>query len=243
MRRIFISDLHLDSRLPDITGTFFRFLEEECSGCDELYILGDLLNYWIGDGQKTPYQAEVARHLSEVSARKFFMAGNRDFLLGSSYCRRCGMLQIKDPTVITAGANRVLLCHGDSLCTLDLSYQKFRRIRLNPVYRFLYFCLPMFIRQKIADHIRAGAARDKQSKPLQIMDIVESDFFTMMDEYNCRICIHGHTHKPGISSYENRGLTRYVLGDWNDSGFDYLEETDGCFRLIHRPLDSTGGCS
>lgn len=235
MHRIFISDLHLDPALGDITYSFYNFLENEASCCDELYILGDLFNYWIGDGQKTPYQLEVAAHLAKVSAKKYFLPGNRDFMIGRRYAKRCKMQIIPDPFVISS-PEPLLLCHGDRLCTLDLSYQKFLKFRSNPLYRFLYSLLPIFIKQNLADRVRSKAKIEKSTKDPKIMDVVDQDVFKIMENHHCNILIHGHTHKPFVHKYEAKGYTRIVLGDWNERGFDYLDERDGVLNLIHKPL-------
>jgi UDP-2,3-diacylglucosamine hydrolase len=46
---LFVSDLHLSPERPAIVERFFRFLEEEARAAAALYILGDLLEHWIGD--------------------------------------------------------------------------------------------------------------------------------------------------------------------------------------------------
>ena len=237
MHRIFILDLHLDEQLPGVTRAFFRFLTEEAADCDELYILGDLFNYWISDRHNTPYQQEVAARLAQVKAVKYFLPGNRDFLIGKSYCRRCGMTLLKDPSVIEKNVSEpMLLCHGDSLCTLDHGYQKFRKFRSNPFYLFIFKCLPMSVKNRFANQVRTNAANEKKIKSFREMDIVDQDFMKLMDHHKVKICIHGHTHKPQVHRYEQEQLTRIVLGDWNEHGFDYLDEQDGRLELIHRPL-------
>lgn len=234
MHRIFVSDLHLDKSQPQITNKFFNFLNDECTKCDELYILGDLFNVWVSDKEKTEYQLEVAKAISSVKAKKFFLPGNRDFLLGKLYCKQCNMTLIKDETIIQNNElNKfIILCHGDSLCTLDIQYQKFRKFRSNPINRFLFGLLPLKKKQKLANNVKNEAKSQKKLKDPKIMDIVDEDFFKLMKKNNCTICIHGHTHKPFVHAYEEQNLTRYVLGDWTDLGFTYLEEIDGNFNLI-----------
>lgn len=236
MHRIFISDLHLDESLTRVTATFFHFLETKASECDELYILGDLFNFWIGDGEKSPYQLEVASHIAKVKARKFFIPGNRDFLIGFRYSKRCKMKILKDETVIRKAPQPYVICHGDGLCTLDHGYIKFRKFRSNPLNRFIYALLPYSTKQHLANNIRTEAAHKKRIKDPAMMDIVQEDFFRLMNKKNCKICVHGHTHKPQVHQYQDQGLTRYVLGDWNENGFFYLDENNGEFQLLHENL-------
>ena len=49
MRYLFISDLHLEAKRPDITRAFLRLLETRAPSFDELYILGDFFEVWLGD--------------------------------------------------------------------------------------------------------------------------------------------------------------------------------------------------
>ena len=236
MHRIFISDLHLEKEKTFLTDAFVSFLEKEASSCDELYILGDLFNYWIGDREASDFHLEIAGHLSVLSAKKYFIQGNRDFLIGRGFCRKCGMELLSDETVIRSGADSILLCHGDSLCTLDAGYQKFRRFRLNPVNRFIYSLLPASVKRRLAEKVRNDALTDKRSKTEEMMDIVEQDLEKLMKKLNCGICIHGHTHKPGIHENREKGIIRYVLGDWRSDGYEYLEETDGKRQLVKKDL-------
>ncbi|MDY6842454.1 MAG: UDP-2,3-diacylglucosamine diphosphatase, partial [Pseudomonadota bacterium] len=103
MTTLFISDLHLEESRPDITEAFLKFLDEKASGVEQLYILGDFFEAWIGDDERTPLQETVAAALKEVSengTRIFLMHGNRDFLIGEDFCNRAGATLLDDPTVV-----------------------------------------------------------------------------------------------------------------------------------------------
>ena len=49
MQRLFISDLHLDSSTSPQFLRFAECLDLESSRVEEIYILGDLVEMWIGD--------------------------------------------------------------------------------------------------------------------------------------------------------------------------------------------------
>ena len=91
MRSLFISDLHLSEDRPQANEQFFRFLEDDATGADALYVLGDLFEYWIGDEDLgTPFNAVIAaclRRVSDAGTQVRLMHGNRDFLLGDAFCR------------------------------------------------------------------------------------------------------------------------------------------------------------
>ena len=134
MTTLFISDLHLEESRPDITEAFLTFLDEKARSVDQLYILGDFFEAWIGDDERTPLQEQVAAALSKLrdsGTDIFLMHGNRDFLIGEDYCNRCGATLLPDPTVVDLYGTATLLMHGDSLCTADIEYQKFRATMRN----------------------------------------------------------------------------------------------------------------
>jgi len=123
---LFISDLHLEESRPDITGAFLGFLKTHAMGVEQLYILGDFFEAWIGDDERTPLQEQVAAALREVrdsGTEIFLMHGNRDFLIGNDYCERAGATLLDDPTVIDLYGTPALLMHGDSLCNADVEYR------------------------------------------------------------------------------------------------------------------------
>ncbi len=232
MRRLFISDLHLDESRSDLTAALASFLSDECSGCDELYVLGDLFNFWISDSEKTPFQEEIAALFRKCPAKKiFFQRGNRDFLVGRKYCRRARMKLLPDAKIIKIGNERALLCHGDEFCTLDKGYQRFKKFRDNRFYRLIFALLPFSVKQSIAGRVRSDSGSGKTVKTPEMMDVVKNDVIAGMIKRKATLLIHGHTHKPDIHVYESEGLKRIVLGDWRDDGFAYLEENDGNLEL------------
>ena len=126
MTTLFISDLHLADAHPGITQLLFGFLRGPARNADSLYILGDLFEYWAGDDDlDEPLNRDVAAALREVAdhgVKTYFMAGNRDFLIGDDFARRSGLTLLPDPTLIDLDGTPTLLMHGDTLCTDDAAY-------------------------------------------------------------------------------------------------------------------------
>ena len=139
MTTLFISDLHLDEVRPAITDLFERFLASgEVRGADALYILGDLVEAWIGDDDDAPLPGRIAaatRGVAEAGVPVYFMAGNRDFLLGEDFARRAGMQILPDGVVHDIAGERTLLMHGDVLCTDDTAYQAVRAQVRTPQFK------------------------------------------------------------------------------------------------------------
>jgi len=154
---LFISDLHLEESRPDITEAFLGFLDEKARSADVLYILGDFFESWIGDDEHTPLQLQIAtalRTLSDDGMEIFLMHGNRDFLIGEDFCERAGATLLNDPALVNLYGTRTLLMHGDSLCTADEEYQKFRASMRNPQWQQMILQRPLADRQQMARQLR-----------------------------------------------------------------------------------------
>jgi UDP-2,3-diacylglucosamine hydrolase len=226
MTTLFISDLHLDGSRPDITEQFLQFLRDEASLAERVYILGDLFEAWIGDDDPDQDKRRVVAALRALTAggvRCFVMHGNRDFLLGARFCKDTGTELIDDGTVVTVYGRKVLLMHGDTLCTDDHSYQRLRRIVRNPLVQFVLRSLSLSRRQRLAVRMRAGSkahieAADK-SMPY-VMDVNNEAVANAFRQTGVDCLIHGHTHRPAIHELDVDGkrCTRIVLGDWYEQG-------------------------
>jgi UDP-2,3-diacylglucosamine hydrolase len=238
---LFISDLHLEESRPDITGAFLGFLQERAMGVESLYILGDFFEAWIGDDENTPLQQQVAEALREVrdsGTRIFLMHGNRDFLIGQDYCSRFDGTLLDDPTVIDMYGTPTLLMHGDSLCTADVEYQKFRARMRDPQMQKMMLARPLADRQQMARQLREMSMAKNQGKEEYIMDVTPEEVVKEMEAHNVQRMIHGHTHRPAVHDLEANGqpARRIVLGDW-ESHIWWLEAAPGQEpQLLNEPL-------
>jgi UDP-2,3-diacylglucosamine hydrolase len=226
---LFISDLHLEESRPDITGAFLSFLDEKAMGVEQLYILGDFFEAWIGDDERTPLQERVAsalRTLSESGTEIFLMHGNRDFLIGQDFCGRAGATLLDDPTVIDLYGTPTLLMHGDSLCTADVEYQKFRANMRNPQWQQMILQRPLADRQQMARQLREISMAKNQGKEEFIMDVTPEEVVREMEVHGVQRMIHGHTHRPAEHELTANGqpAKRIVLGDWAENVW-WLEVT------------------
>lgn len=240
MTTLFISDLHLSVERPDMTAALLSFLQGEARRADALYVLGDLFEFWIGDDDPNPLHGEVAdafAALAGAGVPLYFVHGNRDFLLGSAFARRAGMTLLGDPSVIELYGQRTLLMHGDLLCTLDVGYQRFRRVTGWRWLRWLFLRLPLARRQRIARHLRGNSQKENAGKAPSIMDVTEAAVYQAMRQHHCALLIHGHTHRPAIHDFSLDGqpARRIVLGDWFEQG-SVLACRPGEQTLEQRPL-------
>lgn len=209
-----ISDLHLDETRPAVTAGLDDFLGS-LQHVDALYILGDLFEAWIGDDDDRPLVQSVSGLLSglhERDIRLYLMPGNRDFLLGESFCERIGAHLLPDPCVHVIGGVRTLLMHGDSLCTGDVDYQSFRQMTRDPDWQVDVLARPLAERRRLASELRAMSQDANSLKADDIMDVDPNAVQDVMQRWGVKRLVHGHTHRP--ATHELTAGTRWVLGDW-----------------------------
>ncbi|MEW5250611.1 UDP-2,3-diacylglucosamine diphosphatase [Microbulbifer discodermiae] len=234
-----ISDLHLDGSRPDVTRAFCDFLRRRAAGAEALYILGDFFEVWIGDDDDAPLAARVASELgrfSDTGAQVYLMHGNRDFLLGQDFAQRSGALLLQDPSLATLGGRRVLLMHGDSLCTRDRDYQAFRQQAHDPDWQQALLAKPLEERRRIAAQIRTVSKTMNSRKAEDIMDVTPEEVEAAMRRYGVHTLIHGHTHRPGRHqlTVDGQAAERIVLGDWGELGW-CVKADQKSLELIHWP--------
>ena len=145
------------------------------------------------------------------------MHGNRDFLLGERFMATTGCQLLADPTKIQLFGVPTLLMHGDTLCTADIRYQRFRRLVRQNWLQKLFLLLPLSLRRGVAKRLRASSRRHVSAAPDYIMDVTAEAVEQVMAGAGVRQLIHGHTHRPGIHIDDRYGK-RIVLGAWHETG-------------------------
>ncbi|MBN1084977.1 UDP-2,3-diacylglucosamine diphosphatase [Erwinia aphidicola] len=217
---LFIADLHLCTEEPAITAGFLHFLRREAQHADALYILGDLFEAWIGDDDPNPLHAEVATALRQLNIPCYFIHGNRDFLVGKRLARAAGMTLLPQEQVLELYGRRVLIMHGDTLCTDDEGYQRYRQKVQQRWLQRVFLALPLFVRQRIARKMRNGSKQANRNKDLAIMDVNPQAVVDAMSRHQVPCLIHGHTHRPAVHALNINGLPaeRLVLGAWHEEG-------------------------
>jgi UDP-2,3-diacylglucosamine hydrolase len=213
----FISDLHLQASDLATFGVWQRYLAS--SSADALFILGDLFEVWVGDDvvldATGKFEAECADLLRAVAQRMpvFFMHGNRDFLVGADMLARCGASLLEDPSVLEFGGVRLLLSHGDALCTGDTAYMAFRSQVRSPRWQADFLGQPLLERQAIAHSLRQQSEARKSTAQIWV-DVDTATASTWLRAADSRTLLHGHTHKPAAHDLGG-GLQRVVLSDWD----------------------------
>lgn len=223
MVRIFISDLHLEENRPDIAAIFFHFLKTKALEAEELYILGDFFETWIGDDDLSSFNLRIMQALKtavEQGLKIYLMHGNRDFLLGKKFLRKTGCVLLPDEYVINLFDVPTLLMHGDTLCTEDVAYLKFRKRTRRFWVQQLFLLRSLKSRQEKAKKYRVASKAHTSTAPEHILDVTPAEIERVMVKHHVQHLIHGHTHREAVHSFSLNGLpaTRTVLGAWHEHG-------------------------
>ena len=210
----FISDLHLHAQDPANFDAWRRYMMQ--TPADAVFILGDLFDVWIGDDAAAApgFAADCAAVLQAAATREavFFMAGNRDFLVGAGFLQACRTTPLPDPTVLGFSGRRWLLTHGDALCTDDVEYMQFRAQVRNPGWQQEFLAKPLAQRRAIASDMRERSEGRKQSGGFYA-DVNGAAAAAWLEAADAQVLIHGHTHRPADHTLGTRQRT--VLSDWD----------------------------
>ncbi|WP_426173628.1 UDP-2,3-diacylglucosamine diphosphatase [Massilia sp. TWR1-2-2] len=213
---LLISDLHLQESHPRTADAFFRFLTEHAKAARALYLLGDLFEYWAGDddlGSPFPQSIiDAIRAVVDAGVAVFWIAGNRDFLVGQGFADAAGLTLLAEPHVATIGGRRIALVHGDAQCTADTNYMAFRAQVREPTWQRQFLALPLAQRKTIIAGLREGSREAHGNKTIEIMDVTAGAIDALYAASGADTIIHGHTHRPAL--HEAGGKRRYVLPDW-----------------------------
>jgi UDP-2,3-diacylglucosamine hydrolase len=232
VKRLFASDLHLCDPDDAAFRTFTELMADAARRMDEIYLLGDLCEVWVGDDDDDPLARAFVSVLARAAehARVFVMAGNRDFLFGERFAREAGARLIPDPLRLDDG---ILVAHGDAFCTDDVEYQQTRQMLRSAEWQRDILDRSLSERRTLADAMRAQSRATNANKADNIMDVSRPTVDGVMRDQSADVLVHGHTHRPGIHVHE--WGRRYVLGAWEHCGWR-LEQADGKLTLICFPL-------
>ncbi len=223
MTTFFISDLHLSEELPAITECFLTFLQNEAINADALYVLGDLFETWFGDDDINEFNQTIIsafKILTDSGVPCFFLEGNRDFLIGKKFAKQTGITLLPAICTIELYGCKTLIMHGDTLCTKDEGYQRYRATVHKPWVQWIFLHLPLKIRHRLVGNIKNSSKEQKEHKQMAIMDVTPEEVVSEMQRFDVTQLIHGHTHRPAVHelTLNNQSVKRVVLGDWYSQG-------------------------
>jgi UDP-2,3-diacylglucosamine hydrolase len=217
---LFISDLHLQASMPRTALACFDFLKHQATKTRQLYLLGDIFEYWAGDDDRETFNCQVIdaiRAVSDAGVEIFWIAGNRDFLVGSEFAKATGINLLPDPFVACIAGKKLVLTHGDAQCTDDIAYMAFRSQVRRPAWQQDFLTQSLEQRKAIIAGLRQGSRDAQRNKTDAIMDVNAAAVASLYDATATAIMIHGHTHRSArhVVSGKDGDRVRYVLPDWD----------------------------
>lgn len=241
MKTLFISDLHLDESHPDIAEIFLTFLKNDAMEAEALYILGDFFEAWIGDDDLSPFNQKIIAALHDATQKGlpiYFMHGNRDFLIGKKFLKATGCQLLPEEYVVNLYGVPTLLMHGDTLCTLDVKYLKFRKKSRTWLYKTLASFKSLASRRAIVARMREASKKHTSTTASYIMDVTQAEVERVMQKHQVQHLIHGHTHREAMHRFELNGrpATRTVLGAWHEHGNMLVCDESGSEMRVLPPL-------
>ena len=254
----FISDLHLQHDAPHTHQAWVTWMESlapsssvapESVGsarhCDALFILGDLFEVWIGDdlvndttSESGRFAAACLQTIHEVATRLpvYFIAGNRDFLLGAHAAQAAKMTRLADPTALHWANETYLLSHGDAWCLADEPYMQFREMVRSEAWQSQFLAHALASRQQLAKGMR-DASQERQleqhDQGMAWADLDSPTVIRLLQDHHASLMVHGHTHRPGLHHLDAE-RRRLVLSDWD------LDQIHGAARAEILTLDRQG---
>lgn len=215
----FVSDLHLQDSSPRTLQGFVDYLDT--TQADAVFVLGDLFEFWIGDDWMDAPQ-DAHRQCLDALARAgqrlalHIMRGNRDFLMGRSLMQFCGAHDLPDPLTLVFGGERIVLSHGDALCTGDIRYQEFRQLSRADAWQRNFLAEPLAGRKNRMLGMRQQSEANKKASTT-FFDVDDQAALALLQQCAATTLVHGHTHKPDHHTLDAQH-TRWVLTDWDLDG-------------------------
>lgn len=237
MLSLFASDLHLSSERPRQLRQFESLIDFCEQQVERLYLLGDLVEAWLGDDDDRPPNPLLVnglRRLTQRGVEVTVIHGNRDFLMGEGFRRATDVQLLPESGVIDLHGRPALIMHGDALCTLDHEYQAIRRQIRAPEWQQGILALPLAERIALAERLRSQSIALSAQKDRDIMDVTPTAVVDVMRTNGVDLLIHGHTHRPGrhALAIDGRPAERIVLGDWYEDADYVLAASPGELNLL-----------
>ncbi|SMN15265.1 UDP-2,3-diacylglucosamine diphosphatase [uncultured Candidatus Thioglobus sp.] len=222
---LIIADLHLVVNETEKSKLFEKFCDQ-AQDANQVFILGDLFNTWLGDDLSAPHYQQIISTLKALSSKTevLIMTGNRDFLLAKEFSKQTGCKLIESPYLLETHGHQYVLTHGDELCTDDESYQQMKSILQHPITKAIFIRLPKKWRLKLSGELRQKSVEAQQNKTREIMDVNLQAVNELMKKYPGADLIHGHTHR--LNTHTEKQFTRHVLGDWSETQGNAIEIAD-----------------
>ncbi len=221
----FLSDFHLGA--PDYATSLVRekkivaFLEEIRTDAEEIFIVGDLFDFWFEYKKVVPKGfVRILGKLAELTdsgVRMHFFVGNHDMWMRSYFQQELGIDVYFEPAEFTFNSKRFFVGHGDGLGPGDHRYKFIKKVFRNNLSQKLFGLL----------HPSAGIglAKYMSRRSRAATGSTDEEFFgeekewliifsrEKLREKHYDYFIFGHRHLP--IDFPLNDKSHYInLGDW-----------------------------
>ena len=217
----FISDVHLGLQSKEDEKSkerlLVKFLEFAQTNCDELFIVGDLFDYWFE--YKRVYQKGFFRTLTalqdlvEKGIYVHYFIGNHDFLHRDFFEKDIGVKLYGDPLSVELNGKKFFIGHGDGLVKNDTGYNILKFILRNRFTQRLYSLLHPDFGIALASKTSKTSRDYTTKKNYGEVDGLYDAAKTKIDE-GFDYILFGHLHQQIFQKYKNGFYIN--LGSWLD---------------------------
>lgn len=243
MKAIFLSDVHLRDAGSVKSKLVVRFLQEVASTYDDIYILGDLFDVWLGTSAYLVRHfrpvVQALKQLVEDGHRVHYLEGNHDFHLGEYFSSSLGIRVYTDEIVEQWNGKRIYMAHGDLGNPRDLGYRVLRKILRNDLFHFGMKVLPQDMLFRVglrSSELSRGYQKKVARNEAKIRQVYRESAQAIFRR-GFDVVLMGHTHLPDDYTVTVDGREcRYInTGDWVRH-FTYLEFDGSHFYTKTHPV-------
>lgn len=216
---LFISDIHLglQSKEEEVIKEkkLVSFLEFALDNAKELFIIGDLFDYWFEYKrvyQKGFYRSLTAlKNLSEKGIPIHYLIGNHDFMHRNFFSEEIGCKLYEEPLEVILEGKKFFLAHGDGMVKNDLGYKILKKILRNKGFQWMYSLLHPDLGIAIASKT-SKKSRDytTQKHYGEIDGLFEASKIKLDEGFD--YVVMGHSHIRDFKKYKNGFYLN--LGSW-----------------------------
>ena len=221
----FVSDFHLgiDGRLTsrEREKQIVRWLDMVKQDAKELYLVGDVFDYWFEYGKAVP--KGFVRLLGKLGELRdsglpiYFFTGNHDMWMFRYMEEELSISIFRNPIVREISGQRFYIGHGDGLGPGDHGYKLIKSIFSNPICQWLFGWLHpnfgLWLMRFFSGSSRKANPAEKEFKGAEKERLVQFCNAHLDEEY-FEYFIFGHRHLPIDYTLKN-GKSRYInLGEW-----------------------------
>ena len=221
----FLSDFHLGAPNAEASlireKKIIRFLDEIKADAKEIFILGDLFDFWFEYKKVVPRgYTRILGKLAELTDSGIpihFFVGNHDMWMSNYFQTELNIPVYFEPTEFEYSGRKFLIGHGDGLGPGDHGYKFIKKIFRNKACQWLFGILPPQIGIGLANYFsrksraQTGTSDEKFLGEENEWLIIYSK--EVLQKKHFDFLIFGHRHLP--IDFKLSETSQYInLGDW-----------------------------